>query len=285
VGRYLRKGKALTELVDGSRTIFIPGSYDALSAMLVEEAGFELAYIGSSTTAAASYGLPDVGVVTLDELVRPAKATAAAINIPLIADAEGGFFEPPNIWRTVHAFEDAGVSAIHIEDHAGAKHTALGKRLIPLEDMIQKLRAAMDARSDPHFEIIARTDAIWTHGDVTEAIRRIRAFVELGITFSFPTFATPAMLREIRSATQTRLVALDLPEVANLSEWTGLADVLLNYGFCSLAAAHAIKTALARVGRQPVSTTMPDVLESTAEFEARLGYEAYVDRSHKYRVT
>ncbi|MCG5029806.1 isocitrate lyase/phosphoenolpyruvate mutase family protein, partial [[Ruminococcus] torques] len=70
--------------------------------------------------------------------------------------------------------------------------------LIPLEDMVRKLRAALDARRDPHFEIIARTDAIWTHGDVAEAIRRIRAFAGIGITFAFPTFATPAMLREIR---------------------------------------------------------------------------------------
>lgn len=279
-----RKGRPLAELVDGSRTIFLPGSYDALSAMLVEEAGFELAYIGSSTTAAASYGLADVGVVTLDELVRPARAAADAIGIPLIADAEGGFFEPPNIWRTVHAFEDAGVSAIHIEDHAGAKHTDLGKGLIPLEDMVQKLRAALDARRDPHFEIIARTDAIWTHGDVTEAIRRIRAFAGLGINFAFPTFATPDMLREIRQATGRRLVALDLPDVPDLTAWNGGADILLNYGFCSLAASHAIKTALRRVGTTPSSSTLPDLMESSTEFEARLGYRAYVERSETYRV-
>src|SRR5207248_10341190 len=120
-----RPVRPLAEVVDGSRTVFLPDSYDALSAKLVEEAGFELAYIGSSTTAAASYCLPDVCVVTLDELVRPSRAAPGAVTIPLIADAEGGFFEPPNIWRTVHAFEDAGVAAIHIEDHAGAKHTEL----------------------------------------------------------------------------------------------------------------------------------------------------------------
>src|SRR4051794_27928852 len=154
--------------------------------MLVEEAGFELAYIGGGTSAAASYGLPDVGVTTLDDLVRPAKAAASAINIPLIADADDGFFEPANIWRTVHAYEEAGVSAIQLEDHAGAKHTELGKHLIPLEAMVQKLRAAIDARHNPHFQIIARTDAIWTHGDVGEAIRRMQAYADVGIEFFLP---------------------------------------------------------------------------------------------------
>ena len=283
--RSLANGKALADLVDGSRTIFLPGSYDALSAMLVEQAGFELAYLGSSTTAAAAYGLPDVGAVTLEELVRPAKAAADAISIPLIADAEAGFFEPPNIWRTIHAFEDAGVAAIHIEDHAGGKHTELGKRLIPLEQMLQKLRAAMDARRDPRFEIIARTDAIWTHGDVNEAIRRMRAFAELGVGFVFPTFATPAMLPDIRAAVSCRLMVIDLPEVVDFSAWLGLADIVLNYGFCSLAAAHGVKTALARAGRQPATTVLPDLLESSAEFEARLGYDSYVARSRTYQAS
>jgi len=184
-----RQFRPLTELIDGSRTVFLPGSYDALSAKLVEDAGFDVAYIGSSTIAAASYGLPDVGVVTLDEFVHAAKAAASAVTIPLIADAEGGFFEPPNIWRTIHAFEDAGVAAIHIEDHAGAKHTELGKRLIPLDHMLQKLQAALDARRNPNFEIIARTDAIWTHRDVGEAIRRMQAFARIGISFCFPPLA------------------------------------------------------------------------------------------------
>ncbi len=94
---------------------------------------------------------------------------------------------PPNLWCTVQAFEDAGVAAIHIEDHAAGKHTELGNRLIPLEPMVQKLRAALDARRDPRFEIIARTDAVWIHGDVGEAIRRMQAFATLGISFVFPT--------------------------------------------------------------------------------------------------
>ena len=278
----LRRGKPLSELINGSRTVFLPGSYDALSAMLVEQAGFELAYIGSSTSAASSYGLPDVGAVTLDELARVAKAAANAINIPLIADAEGGFLEPANIWRTVRAFEDAGVAAIHIEDHAGGKHTELGNQLIPLEQMIQKLRAAMDARRDPHFEIIARTDAIWTHGDVGEAIRRMQAFAKLGVNFVFPTFATPDMLRQIRSAVHTRLLVIDLPQVKQFSDWYGLADIVLNYGFCIYAAAKGVKAALARVGTNPTLTALDDLLETSTEFEARLGYDAYVERARKY---
>lgn len=279
-----RQVRPLAELVDGSRTIFLPGSYNALSAKLVEEAGFELAYIGGSTTTAASHCLPDVGLMALHELVGPAKAAASAIGIPLIADADDGFFEPASIWRTVHAFEDAGVSAIHLEDHAGAKHTELGKNLIPLDAMVQKLRATMDARRNPDFQIIARTDAIWTHGDLGEAIRRMQAFADAGITFHFPTFATPTMLRDIRAAVTGKIVVIDLPEVEDFSEWHGLADIVLNYGFCIYAATHGVKTALARVGRQPSTTRVDDLLEDSRDFEARLGYDAYVARSKKYQV-
>jgi len=277
-----RRGKPLDELVDGSRTIFIPGSYDALSAMLVEQAGFAIAYIGSFATAASAYGLPDVGALTLDELVHSAKAAAKAISIPLIADAEGGFFAPANIWRTVRVFEDAGVSGIHIEDHAGGKHTEMGKRLIPLEEMLHKLHAAIEARRDPHFEIIARTDAIWTHNDVGEAIRRMQAFERLGVKFVFPTFATPDMLGEIRRAVRARILVIDLPEVKQFSEWKGLADIVLNYGFCIYAAAKGIKAALARAGTQPSSTAMDDLFEMGEEFESRLGYAAYVERARRY---
>lgn len=103
--------------------------------------------IGSYGTAASGYGLPDVGLLSLDELVGHAKAVVDAVKVPVIADAEGGFHDPANIWRTVRAFEDAGVSAIHIEDHAGGKHTELPQKLISLDLMLAKLRAALDARA------------------------------------------------------------------------------------------------------------------------------------------
>ena len=112
----------------------------------------------------------------------------------------------------------------------------------------------------------------------------MQAFADIGISFCFPTFATPTMLREIRAAVPGRLMVLDLPEVEDFAEWSGLADLVLNYPFCNLAAAHGVKTALARVGVRPTSTRADDLLEDSRTFEARLGYDAYVERSKKYQA-
>ncbi|MDH4325676.1 MAG: isocitrate lyase/PEP mutase family protein, partial [Betaproteobacteria bacterium] len=106
--------RRLRTLVDAGRTLAVPGATDALSAKLVERHGFEAVYIGSYATAASRYGLPDTGLLTLDDLAAQAKTIANAVQIPVIADAEGGFNDPANMWRTVQAFEQAGVAAIHI---------------------------------------------------------------------------------------------------------------------------------------------------------------------------
>jgi methylisocitrate lyase len=275
----------LLDLLNRQEPLFIPGCYDALSAKLVELAGFKLAYVGSYATAAAGFAQADVGILTLDDLTRHAKTVTDAVSVPVVADAEGGFFAPANIWRTVQAFEDAGVSAIHIEDHAGGKHTNLPQDLIPLEDMLQRLRAALDARRDPNFQIIARTDAIWAKGDANEAIRRVRAFSELGIDLVFPTGATPAMLRAIRGEVpDSRIVVIDLPEVQQVSEWNGLADLVINYGFCLYAASKGIRDALAEFGRHQSVYKLTNLLEDPVRFEQRLGYDAFTDRSTKYQV-
>src|SRR5512134_2585320 len=100
----------LRELIASGRTIAVPGATDALSAKLIERHGFEAVYIGSYATAASRYALPDTGLLTLDDLVAQARSIAAAVSIPVIADAEGGFNDPANMWRTVQAFERAGAS-------------------------------------------------------------------------------------------------------------------------------------------------------------------------------
>ncbi|PVE25795.1 2-methylisocitrate lyase [Microvirga sp. KLBC 81] len=281
----LSRRPPLLELLNQQGTLFIPGCYDALSARLVELAGFKLAYVGSYATAASGFALPDVGALTLDDLARHAKTVTDAVNVPVVADAEGGFFAPANIWRTIHAFEDAGVSAIHIEDHAGGKHTNLPQELIPLEDMLQRLRAALEARRDPNFQIIARTDAIWAKGDVGEAIRRLRAFSELGIELVFPTGATPEMLRAVRTEVpDSRIVVIDLPEVQQVGEWNGLADLVINYGFCLYAASKGVRDALAELGKHQSVPKLTNLLEDPVQFEQRLGYDTFTARSIQYQA-
>jgi len=272
----------LTEAFNGAKALVIPGAYDAFSAMLVQAAGYPAVYVGSYATAAAGFGLPDVGVLTLDELARHARSVSGAVNVPVIADAEGGFFDPANIWRTVHAFEDAGVAAIHIEDHAGGKHTNLKQELIPLELMLQRLRAALDARRNPDFIIIARTDAIWATHNVDECVTRLKAFAQIGITHFFANGADPATLREIKKQVPGKYIVINLPSVRNRDEWDGAADIVIDYAFCLLAVSKALQVALNQYKSSPDAIHSDALIEDFEAFEHRLGYTAFTERALHY---
>ena len=273
---------SLADALDPSRCVILPGAYDALSAMLVQEAGFEAVYVGSYATAASGFGLPDVGALTLNDLSNHARAVAGAVTLPVIADAEGGFFEPANIWRTVRAFEDAGVAAIHIEDHAGGKHTNLPQKLIPLDLMLQRLRAALDARRRPDFAIIARTDAIWGTQDVHEAKRRLQAFSEIGIEYLFANGAHPGLLRQLRREVPGRYITINLPTVRNRNDWNGAADLVIDYGFCIQAAAKAVKSALTQFRATAEADATDPFLEEGERFEERLGYHTFTERAVRH---
>jgi methylisocitrate lyase len=128
---------SLRRLLVDERTIVAPGATDALSAKLIEAHGFDCVYIGSYATAASRFGIPDTGLLSLEALVEQARTIAQAVKLPVIADAEGGFHEAGEIWRTVQAFERAGAAAIHIEDHTGAgKHTSAPQTLHPMKEIV-----------------------------------------------------------------------------------------------------------------------------------------------------
>ncbi len=274
--------KTLASVLNDDRCLVIPGAYDALSAKLVEEAGFRAAYIGSYASAAAGYGMPDVGSLTLDQLVDHARKAVSAVSLPVIADAEGGFFDPANIWRTVTEFENAGVAAIHIEDHAGGKHTNLPQRLVPLDLMLARLRAALDACSSDDFVIMARTDAIWATNDEGEAVRRVRAFSDIGIEYIFANGATPDFLRKLRNEVPAKYVTINLPSVRNRADWNGAADIVIDYGFCLQAVSKALSFALSRYQASSLAADTDPLLEAADKFEERLGYAAFTARANKY---
>jgi 2-methylisocitrate lyase-like PEP mutase family enzyme len=177
--------QTLKQLLKHNRLLVAPGCFDGLSARLVQEAGFEAAYL-SGGAVARSMGIPDIGLVTMSESIERAAQVVSAISIPIIADADTGYGNAVNLWRTVREFERAGVAAIHIEDQITPKRCGHldGKEVIPLGEMIQKLQAALAARSDPNFCIIARTDARAVNG-FDDAIARGRAFAELGVDAVF----------------------------------------------------------------------------------------------------
>ncbi len=177
--------QTLKLLLKRDKLLVAPGCFDGLSARLVEEAGFEAAYL-SGGAVARSMGIPDIGLVTMSESIERAAQAVSAIKIPIIADADTGYGNAVNLVRTVREFERAGVAAIHIEDQITPKRCGHldGKEVISLGEMTQKLQAALAARSDPDFCIIARTDARGVHG-FDDAIKRGQAFAKLGVDAIF----------------------------------------------------------------------------------------------------
>jgi 2-methylisocitrate lyase-like PEP mutase family enzyme len=171
----------LRALLDSGQTIVAPGAFDPLAARLVEEAGFPAVYMTGFGTSAALIGRPDVGLLTMTEMAASAGRIAACVDIPVIADADTGYGNPLNVIRTVGAYEAAGVAGIHIEDQVAPKKCGHmeGKLVIPAEEMVAKVRAAVDARTQPEFVIIARTDARAVEG-LERALERGRMYREAG---------------------------------------------------------------------------------------------------------
>jgi len=177
--------RVFKQFLKRDKLLVAPGCFDGLSARLVEEAGFEAAYF-SGGAVARSMGLPDIGLVTMSEVIERAAQVVSAVKIPVIADADTGYGNAINLVRTVREYERVGVTAIHIEDQITPKRCGHldGKEVISLPEMIKKLEAALASRADPDFCIIARTDARGVHG-LDDAISRARAFAQLDVDAVF----------------------------------------------------------------------------------------------------
>src|SRR3990170_9071628 len=165
--------------------VVAPFVFDALQAKTAEAAGFEAVYMTGFGTA-ASRGYPDVGLLTMAEMVANVRDLARAVGIPVICDADTGYGNAINVWRTVREYEEAGAAALHLEDQAWPKKCGFlaGKQVIAIEDMVPKVRAACDARRDQDLVIIARTDALAVNG-WDDAVRRARAYREAGADLIF----------------------------------------------------------------------------------------------------
>jgi carboxyvinyl-carboxyphosphonate phosphorylmutase len=206
-----RPATSLRTLLDGSEPILAPGAYDALSARLIETAGFTAVYMTGFGTSASLLGRPDVGLLSMSEMVDNARRIVEAVNVPVIADADTGYGNPLNVIRTVHEYERAGVAAIHLEDQLAPKKCGHmeGKQLISAEDMVAKLRAAVDARRTD-LVLIARTDARAVEG-LEAALIRARRYREAGADVIF--FEAPQSESEIET------VAEQLKDVPLLFNW------------------------------------------------------------------
>src|ERR1700738_4213679 len=181
----MTQARSFRDLLKRERMVVAPGAYDCITAKLIEQAGFAAVYMTGAGTA-ATLGYPDFGLVTMSEMVANAGRIAAAVELPVIADADTGYGNELNAFRAVREFERSGVAGIHIEDQEFPKKCVHleGKQVIPREDYIAKIRAAAAARRDRDFTIIARTDARAVAG-FDEAVARANAALAAGADMAF----------------------------------------------------------------------------------------------------
>jgi len=182
----MRPTTRLRQLLARPGVIMAPGVADALNAKLVARHGFEAIYMTGAGTSAVRLGMPDVGLLTMSEMVDNAGRIADSSGLPLIADADNGYGGVLNVRRTIQAYERAGVAAVHIEDQVMPKRCGhlMGKQLVPATEMTAKIRAAVDARTDADFVVIARTDAVAVEG-FDAALERAERYREAGADVLF----------------------------------------------------------------------------------------------------
>jgi 2,3-dimethylmalate lyase len=202
----------LREMLSRPEPVLAPGAYDALSARLVEQTGFEAVYMTGFGTSASLLGRPDVGLLTFSEMVDNGRRLAQAVEVPVIADADNGYGNPINVIRSVKEYEAAGVSAVHIEDQVMPKKCGHmeGKQVIEASEMVEKVRAAVEARHSEDFVIIARTDARAVEG-MDGALERARLYRDAG--------ADALFVEAPRSKEEVAAVAKAFPDVPLLFNW------------------------------------------------------------------
>ncbi len=178
--------KILRGLIEGSKAIPIVGAYDALTARLVAQAGFEAVYVGGYAVSATQLGLPDVGLLTMTEMLDSVRRITAAVDVPVIADGDTGYGNHVNTDRLIRELCRAGAAGVHLEDQQFPKRCGHmdGKRIVSVQAMVDKISAAVDARADPDFIVVARTDALAIEG-FQAAIDRAERFAEAGADVLF----------------------------------------------------------------------------------------------------
>ncbi|KAA2312972.1 carboxyvinyl-carboxyphosphonate phosphorylmutase [Pseudooceanicola sediminis] len=258
-----------TLLADADRGIVAPGVYDAFTALLAEQAGFDCLYLSGASIAYTRLGRPDIGLVSVSEVIATIELITDRVGLPVIVDGDTGFGNALNVQRTVRGFERAGAQAIQMEDQSFPKrcgHLA-GKKLIPAEEMVGKIRAAVDARQSSDFQIIARTDAIAVE-DFDAALDRAELYVEAGADVLF--------IEAPRSLAQMDQIAARfrdrLPLLANMVEGgqtpMGSAQELHARGFRLVIFPGGIARAMLRQGQAYYASLRDN--GSNAPFKARM---------------
>jgi len=269
--------------------LLIPGVFNAYVARMAQKNGFRAAYQSGAALSAELASVPDIGLVTATEFAEQGRYLAEAVDIPVISDADTGFGEALAVERTVQLYESAGLAGLHLEDQQMPKRCGhlSGKTLVSTREMVGKVKAAVAARQDPGFVIIARTDARAAEG-MDAAIERAEAYVAAGADMIFPeAMESPEEFGRFAEA-------IDVPLLANMTEFgksplltarelgeLGYAAILFPVTMFRIAN-HAVENALRQLADTGTQNGLLDEMQTRAELYNYLGYEGYDQRDREY---
>ena len=281
---------AWRELLGSHKPLVLPGAHDALSARLIESAGFPAYYIGGFPLIGVRYALPDIGLVSVGEMAQAARDIRLGSQLPVLVDIDDGHGDVKNVTRTIRTYEALGASAVHMEDQVAPKrcgHMA-GKVLLPVEAMEAKIRAAAAARESPDFFLIARTDARDVEG-LDAALKRAERYLRAGADGLF--IESPRSVEELARIGR----AFDVPQLANML-YGGVTPILSNrelgeLGFSMVIHGTTLMMRSARVMRDTLADLRRDELKPDAggvtfdEYKQLVGFSEWAAIDERFGQT
>ncbi len=287
----MKKTTLLKKMILDSEILVMPGAHDALSARIIEQVGFRAVSLGGAACSICSLGRPDVGLVTLTEMTTHIRNIAEAVEVPVFADGDTGHGSVTNVMRTTREFEKAGAAGFFIEDQVSPKRCGHreGKRVIPTEEMVAKIKAAVDTRTDEDLIIMARTDALAVYG-MGEAIRRVNRYLEAGADLVLVDALTTKdemtrLNREVDGPTMTTQVEGGRTPICTTKELEEMGFAAVAYpGSSVFAAAWAIRRVMEEIRHKGVTEAFLDKMILFAGVDEIVGLEGVREaEAHYYR--
>ena len=272
--------------------ITAPGAYDCLTAAIIEKTGFAAVYMTGAGTSVARIGYPDLALATATEMMSNAAAIAATVGVPVIADADTGYGGTMNVRRTIREYERTGVAAVHIEDQQFPKRCGHldDKRVVPIDEMVQKIRAAADARTDDDFTLIVRTDALAVTG-WDDTMRRCDAFTEAGADALFvEAIRSPEEAADVVARTSVPLlynfVESGKSPLLTVSELESLGfKIVIFPGSAFMAVAHTVARVMADLKTFGTTEHLISEMSSLTDAFELMGLSEMLDRDAGYAAT
>ena len=283
---------ALRQAVDAGRFVVAPGCYDALGARLAEQHGFGAVYMSGLAVTASLLARPDLELLGMEEMVRQASLIVSAVDIPVIADADTGYGGLANVARTTHAYMQAGVAAIHLEDQASPKRCGHlgGVRLIEEAAMAAKLRVAVETRADGDMLIVGRTDGFKAES-MDDAIRRANHYAETGVDIIFVDGLTePDDFKRVRQEVEGRLMAsvveIDEPAKTKAADLESMGDSIATFALSGiLAAAGALDRLMTGISKDGDTDQSFESMTTYSALNKALGIGGYNDLWNRYSAS